>query len=70
MTCETCERFPSTDCDPRDHALVQFGMGTNHGLLGDPGAPQVSENGMCSYPNIAGCQMGETEEDAQALCQP
>jgi hypothetical protein len=38
--------------------------------LGDPDAPQVSENGVFSYPNIALCEMDEMEEDTQALCQP
>jgi hypothetical protein len=38
--------------------------------VGDPDVHQVPENGVCSYPSIAGCEMGETEEDTQALCQP
>ena len=67
---------PHTDVSPRTSAreqldeFFQFGTGTNHCRVGDPDAHQVSENGVCSYPSIAGCEMGETEEDTQALCQP
>ena len=67
---------PHTDVSPRTsareqlHEFFQFGTGTNHCVVGDPDAHQVPEDGVCSYPSIAGCEMGETEEDTQALCQP
>jgi hypothetical protein len=65
---------PHTDVSPRTSAreqldeFFQFGTGTNHCLVDDGDTHPVSEAGVCSYPTLSGCNMGETEDDTQALC--
>jgi hypothetical protein len=67
---------PHTDVSPRTSAREQLdeffrlGTGTNHCVKGDADLHQVSADGVCSYPTLSGCEMGETEEDTQALCHP
>jgi len=67
---------PHTDVSPRTSArkqldeFFQLGTGTNHCLVGDGDAHQVVADGVCSYPSLSGCEMGETAEDTQALCHP
>ncbi|MGB8223921.1 MAG: hypothetical protein WCF10_15140 [Polyangiales bacterium] len=67
---------PHTDVSPRTSAREQLdeffrlGTGTNHCVEGDADLHQVSADGVCGYPTLSGCEMGETEEDTQALCHP
>jgi hypothetical protein len=57
-------------------AFLQNGTGTNHCEMievqpSPPDGPyQPIEDGVCSYPQWSGCEMGETEEATQALCMP
>ncbi|MGB5703484.1 MAG: hypothetical protein WBM48_11765 [Polyangiales bacterium] len=67
---------PHTDVSPRVSArdqldeFFQRGTGTNHCRLDDGDPHPAAAEGVCSYPSIAGCNMGETAEDTQALCLP
>jgi hypothetical protein len=46
--------------------FLRNGTGTNHCVTGDGDEYQVTEDGVCSYPTLSGCEIDET--DAQDLC--
>jgi hypothetical protein len=50
--------------------FLRNGTGTNHCLMGDAGDDAAVDDGVCSFPSLSGCTMGETPEDTQALCTP
>ncbi|KPK16047.1 MAG: hypothetical protein AMJ62_07115 [Myxococcales bacterium SG8_38] len=50
--------------------FLRNGTGTNHCAPGDGDEHQAVAEGVCSYPSLSGCTMGETEDDTQALCVP
>ncbi|MDH3485723.1 MAG: hypothetical protein OEM16_16020, partial [Myxococcales bacterium] len=50
--------------------FLRNGTGTNHCAPGDADVHQATGAGVCSYPSLSGCTMGETPEDTQALCTP
>jgi hypothetical protein len=50
--------------------FLRNGTGTNHCLMGDAGDDAAVADGVCSFPSLSGCTMGETPEDTQALCTP
>ena len=49
--------------------FLRNGSGTNH-CVPDEDEHQVTSGGVCSYPTLSGCELGETSEDTQALCTP
>lgn len=49
--------------------FLRNGTGTNFCDPADGDSP-VTALGVCSYPELSGCEMGETPEDTQALCTP
>jgi len=52
-------------------AFLRNEVGTNYCMPGDGDPYQATAPGVCSYPGLAQCPMGEeTEEDTQALCTP
>ena len=63
---------PHGDLRKREAARKQLdeflrnGTGTNHCATGDGDDHQVTEDGVCSYPTLSGCNPEET--DAQDLC--
>jgi len=67
---------PHGDLRPRESARKQLdeflknGTGSNHCAPGDGDTHQAIAEGVCSYPSLSGCEMGETDEDSQALCTP
>lgn len=67
-------RRPHADVSPRTPAREQLDeffqrrTGTNYCVVGDGDSHPVAAEGVCSYPSLAACNMGETEEDTQALC--
>jgi hypothetical protein len=67
---------PHGDLRKRESARKQLneflknGTGTNHCLQDMVDSHQPIEDGVCSYPTLSGCEMGETEDDTQALCMP
>jgi hypothetical protein len=50
--------------------FLRNGTGTNYCAPGDGDEVQVVGEGVCSYPELSGCENGETEEDTQAQCVP
>jgi len=50
--------------------FLRNGTGSNHCTPGDGDTHQAIAEGVCSYPSLSGCEMGETDEDSQALCIP
>jgi hypothetical protein len=48
--------------------FLRNGTGANYCLLDDVDQFQPIKDGVCSYPDLSGCEMGETEEDTLALC--
>ena len=50
--------------------FLRNGTGTNHCAPDDGDEHQAVAEGVCSYPSLSGCEMGETEEDTLALCVP
>lgn len=50
--------------------FLRNGTGTNHCAPGDSDENQVPAVGVCSYPTMSECMMGETAEDTAALCVP
>jgi len=50
--------------------FLRNGTGTNYCGPGDSDESQATAAGVCSYPTLSGCTMGETEEDTAALCVP
>ena len=67
---------PHGDLRKREAARKQLneflknGTGTNHCLVDDADTEPAVADGVCSFPSLAECEMGETEEDTQALCIP
>jgi hypothetical protein len=49
--------------------FLRSGTGTNH-CDPDDGDSPVTGLKVCSYPELSGCDSGETPEDTQALCTP
>ncbi len=53
------------------NGFLKNGTGANHCLKVDPDDDHDAVgDGVCSFPSLAECDMGETEEDTQALCIP
>jgi len=50
--------------------FLRQGSGTNYCEPGDGDEHQATAEGVCSYPSLSGCEMGESPEDTQALCMP
>ncbi len=50
--------------------FLRTGTGTNFCGPGDADENQAVAEGVCSYPSLSGCDMGETPEDTQNLCVP
>jgi hypothetical protein len=53
------------------NAFLKNGTGANYCLQDDPNdVHDAVGDGVCSFPLLSECEMGETEEDTQALCIP
>ena len=48
--------------------FLRNGTGTNYCGPGDADEFQAVAEGVCSYPELSGCENGETEEDTAAQC--
>ena len=65
---------PHSDVSPRTSAREQLDeffqrrTVTHYCVVGDGDSHPVAAEGVCRYPGLTGCNMGETEEGTQALC--
>jgi hypothetical protein len=50
--------------------FLRNGTGSNRCTFDERDDHQPMPDGVCSYPSMSECNMGETEEDTQALCGP
>lgn len=71
--CDDPHEYPRRRISAREqlNGFLRNGTGTNYcGQPDDPDPEPAAAEGVCSYPSLSGCTMGETEEDTLALCVP
>jgi hypothetical protein len=70
--CEDPHEYPRRRESARKQLdeFLRNGTGTNYCMPGDGDEHQAVAEGVCSYPSLSGCEMGETAEDVEALCTP